>query len=40
MATGCNCQNIDDCALFDDKPPTTHETPFKLPLSRITAGAA
>ena len=39
-ATGCNCQSIDDCALFDDTPPTTHETRFKLPLSRITAGAA
>src|SRR5215204_3741231 len=32
-ATGCNCQSIDDCALFDDTPPTTHETRFKLPLS-------
>ena len=40
MATGCNCQSIDDCALFDDTPPTTHETRFKLPLSRITASAA
>jgi MerR family transcriptional regulator, redox-sensitive transcriptional activator SoxR len=39
-ATGCNCQSIDDCALFDDEPPTTHQTPFKLPLGRIPAGAA
>ena len=31
-ATGCNCQNIDDCALFDDPPPPEqHVTPFKLP---------
>jgi MerR family transcriptional regulator, redox-sensitive transcriptional activator SoxR len=39
-ATGCDCQSIDDCALFDDTPSPTHQTPFKLPLSRITAGAA
>ena len=23
-ATGCDCQSIDDCALFDDAPPTDH----------------
>ena len=39
-ATGCDCQSIDDCALFDDAPSSAHQTPFKLPLSRITAGAA
>ena len=40
-ATGCNCQSIDDCALFDDEAtPADRETPFKLPISRVTAGAA
>jgi MerR family redox-sensitive transcriptional activator SoxR len=39
-ATGCSCQSIDDCALFDDATPDGHETPFKLPLSRVSAGAA
>ena len=39
-ATGCDCQSIDDCALFDDAPSPTHQIPFKLPLSRISAGAA
>ena len=39
-ATGCDCESIEDCALFDDTPASTHQTPFKLPLSRITAGAA
>ena len=39
-ATGCDCQSIDDCALFDDAMPTNHQPPFKLPISRITAGAA
>jgi MerR family redox-sensitive transcriptional activator SoxR len=37
-ATSCGCQNIDDCRLFDDPAPQTHRTPFKLPVSRITAG--
>ena len=39
-ATGCDCQSIDECALFDDATPASHEPPFKLPLSRVTAGAA
>jgi MerR family redox-sensitive transcriptional activator SoxR len=39
-ATGCDCQGIDDCALFDEPTSAEHQTPFKLPLSRITAGAA
>ena len=39
-ATGCNCQSIDDCALFDDAQPEEHEVPFRLPISRISAGAA
>jgi MerR family redox-sensitive transcriptional activator SoxR len=39
-ATGCNCQSIDDCALFDEATSTQHQTPFKLPVSRVTAGAA
>ena len=39
-ATGCVCQSIDECALFDDATPASHQTPFKLPLSRVTAGAA
>jgi MerR family transcriptional regulator, redox-sensitive transcriptional activator SoxR len=39
-ATGCDCEGIDDCALFDEAPPTTHQTPFKLPLGRVVAGAA
>jgi MerR family redox-sensitive transcriptional activator SoxR len=32
-ATGCDCQSIDECALFD-------EASFRLPPSRVTAGAA
>ena len=39
-ATGCDCQSIDDCALFDDAMPVNHQTPFKLPIGRVTAGAA
>ena len=39
-ATGCDCQSIDDCALFDDASSAGQQTPFKLPLSRVTAGAA
>jgi MerR family redox-sensitive transcriptional activator SoxR len=38
-ATGCDCQRIDDCALFDEAAPAEHEVPFKLPISRIGVGA-
>jgi MerR family redox-sensitive transcriptional activator SoxR len=37
-ATSCGCQTIDDCALFDEPDPAQHETPFKLPISRVAAG--
>ena len=36
-ATGCDCQSIDDCALFDEPSPEPHVTPFKLPISRVHA---
>ena len=39
-ATGCNCQSIDDCALFDEPAAARHGTPFKLNVNRVTAGAA
>jgi MerR family transcriptional regulator, redox-sensitive transcriptional activator SoxR len=39
-ATGCDCQSIDECALFDEVSSESHQTPFKLPVSRVTAGAA
>jgi hypothetical protein len=39
-ATGCDCESIDECALFDDATPAGPQTPFRLPLSRISAGAA
>jgi MerR family redox-sensitive transcriptional activator SoxR len=39
-ATRCGCQSIDDCALFDEPSPEQHQTPFKLPVSRVTAGTA
>ena len=39
-ATGCECQSIDECALFDAAAPVEHSVPFKLPISRISVGAA
>ena len=39
-ATGCDCQSIDECALFDDVAPVEHQSPFRLPISRVSAGAA
>ena len=36
-ATGCDCQSIDECALFDEPLAQQRETPFKLPLSRVIA---
>ena len=38
-ATGCDCQAIDDCALFDAPTFEARERPFGLPVSRIGAGA-
>ena len=29
-ATGCSCESIDDCALFDVPPPGEHTPPFRL----------
>jgi redox-sensitive transcriptional activator SoxR len=34
-ATGCDCQSIDECALFDEALSAEHRTPLKLPLSRV-----
>jgi MerR family redox-sensitive transcriptional activator SoxR len=39
-ATGCNCQSIDECGLFDEAAPAEHEVPFKLPVRRISAGVS
>jgi len=40
-ATGCNCQSIDDCGLFDEPSAVQqHETPFRLPAGRVSAGPA
>ena len=39
-ATGCDCQSIDDCPLFDDLAPIGHQTSFRVPLSRVATGAA
>jgi DNA-binding transcriptional MerR regulator len=36
-ATGCGCESIDGCRLFDDVAATEHRVPFKLPVSRIGA---
>ena len=38
-ATTCTCESVDECALFDDAPATPRQTPFRLPVSRIGAGA-
>jgi MerR family redox-sensitive transcriptional activator SoxR len=38
-ATECDCQSIDDCALFDDVQPEQHRVPFRLPAGRLGAGA-
>lgn len=35
-ATACDCQSIDECALFDEASPATSD----LPLTRVSAGAA
>jgi len=34
-ATGCDCQSIDDCALFDDAPASPRQSPFRLPVARV-----
>jgi MerR family redox-sensitive transcriptional activator SoxR len=39
-ATGCGCQNIDDCTLFDEPAPGEHETPFALPIHRLRLGSS
>jgi MerR family redox-sensitive transcriptional activator SoxR len=38
-ASGCGCQSIDDCALFDEPTPGQHETPFTLPIRRLPGGS-
>lgn len=38
-ATGCDCEALDDCRLFDEPTPEARERPFSLPVSRIGARA-
>lgn len=39
-ATGCDCEALDDCVLFDEPPAGRHAPPFRLPVTRSERASA